>query len=105
MVILTKHSESRLKTRTGVNKKITKKLTAEALTIGLRHSDVTGQLKRYLDKIYLSHRTANNLRIHKQKVFLFNNEILITVLNLPQKFYSTVNKINNKRNGKKYDNN
>lgn len=93
-VRVTPHAKQRVKERVGLSKELSEYVAEKALANGLRHCDVAGSLKRYLDKIYLSHKNASNMRIYNHKVFIFCGEKLITVLNLPQKYFNTVNKIN-----------
>lgn len=90
---ITKHAKTRIVQRCGVNKKSVEAVADKALLSGLTHKDVSGSLARYLDKLYLSHGVANNMRIYGQKVFLFRGSRLITVVNLPARFHKTVNKI------------
>ena len=99
--ILTYHGEDRIMEREGLNKKSVQKIANKALKDGIKHSDTVGSLKRFLDKLYLAHKNANNIRILNRKVYLFHKEfdgrnVLITVINLPYKYHKTVDKIKNK---------
>ena len=96
-VVLTNHAEQRVKDRVGVSKKIADKVTQRALDNGIKHAETTGSLKRYMDKLYLSHRNANNMRIYNRKVYIFDQDVLITVINLPNKYCGTVDKINRRK--------
>lgn len=97
-VKVTHHGQERTKDRIGVSKKIADRVAEKALEQGIKHGDVKmGNLKRYLDGLYLSHRSANNMRIYNHKVFVFNNETLITILNLPNNLCKVVDKMNNKK--------
>ena len=80
---LTKHSISRLKERCGVTKKNAPKVARRAYTKGIKHSQTTGNLHRYLDTLYLSQRNGTNMRIYGDSVFVFREDTLITVINLP----------------------
>jgi hypothetical protein len=93
MAIITNHGEQRVKDRVGVSKKLAEKMADKALEFGIKHDEVAGELKKYLDRIYLSHKVSNNTRIYNQKVYLFNGKKLISVLDLPSKFHKTVDKI------------
>lgn len=94
---VTLHGQQRIKDRVGVSKKIADKIAQKALEKGIKHNEVAGSLKRYLDGLYLLHKNANNIRIYNRKVYLFHNETLITVLNLPSDFFKTIDKIKRKR--------
>lgn len=96
MVIVTHHAEERTK-RVVTSKKKALEIAEEAFGFGIKHEETTGRLRKYLTGLYLQERTANNIRIHHQKVFLFNNNILITILNLPQNLNNSVESIKRKR--------
>lgn len=85
-IIITNHAKKRIKNRLGLNKNVIEKISNEAFKNGLKHSEVKGSFKRYLDKIYLSHENGNNMRIYNQKIFLFHNNILITILDFPSRY-------------------
>lgn len=91
--IVTNHAKQRTKDRLGISKKLADKNANKALRDGLTHADTKGNLKSYLDKIYLKHRTANNLRIYNQKVYIFDESVLITVINLPYTLVKTADKL------------
>lgn len=98
-VIVTTHAKKRAKERLGISKNLTIKLAEKALTYGLTHSDAKGSLKKYCDKIYLSHKKANNIRIYNRKVFVFKDSILITIINLPNNLLNIVDNIQNNMKG------
>ena len=85
-MIITDHAKDRLKERMGLNKKSINRVCILALERGYKHSDFTGSFGKYLDKLYLSHKNANNMRIYNNEVFIFNNETLVTVIDIPQKY-------------------
>ena len=100
--ILTDHAEKRVRDRVGVKKNVVDKVTQKALKNGITHNETAGSLKRYMDKLYLSHKKATNMRIYNRNIYLFDDNILITVINLPNKYHSTVDKINRKKRAR-YD--
>ena len=61
------------------------------------YADTTGQLRRYLDKLYFHDRTANNIRIHGEQVFIFAGEKLITVHPVPRELRHTLAKVRARR--------
>lgn len=99
MAIVTSHGSERMRERMGLNKKSLDEVCNKALSRGIKHGDTSGALRKYLDGIYMSHRHSNNTRIYNHKVFVFNGEILITVLNLPNRFKGQVNNINKRKEG------
>lgn len=94
MAALTAHGKKRSKERCGFGKSATARAAQIALKDGLKHNEVAGSLKRFLDGLYLSHRNADNMRIWNKKVYLFTGELLITILDVPRKYYGTIDKIN-----------
>lgn len=83
---VSRHGASRLRERMGVPKRAIEKLAADALTKGKKHSDFAGSMRRYLDGVFLEHRTANNMRVFAQHLFVFDGDTLITAWMLPSKF-------------------
>ena len=92
-VVVTNHGEQRVKDRLGLSKKLADKISQKALEHGIKHSETKGSLKRYIDALYLKHKKANNIRIYHRKVYLFKEEILITVLNLPNRYSAITDKL------------
>lgn len=103
-VVVTNHAEKRTK-RVVPSKKKAVEIAEEAFEHGIRHEETTGRLKKYLDGLYFLKETANNIRIHHQKVFIFSNNVLITILNLPQNLHDSVEAIKRKRRIEDYNRN
>lgn len=82
----TDHSIDRLHDRMKIPKKSSDRVVQNALDRGHRRTDYTGSIRRYLDKLYLSHnKDADNIIVYSNMVFLFDENVLITVVNLPSK--------------------
>jgi len=81
---VTKHGGQRIRERLGIPKKAVAKLAEKALTEGATHAQFAGRMKRYLDRVFLDHRNANNMRVLNGYLFLFYGENLITCWALPQ---------------------
>lgn len=90
---ITNHSERRFKERTGLSKRLVTKKALEALERGITHAETTGPLRKYYDKLYLDHHTANNIRVMHNMVYIFYFDVLITVFPLPQSLRKTAAKI------------
>ena len=86
MCHVTRHGEQRAIERLGLKKKSVQRMAERALDKGIRHSDTKSSLNRYLTKIYLNYEKANNIRIYGQGIYIFNDEILLTVYDLPNKY-------------------
>ena len=82
-MIVTKHAKQRIKQRCGVSEKSSLRIAKIAYENGLRHSDLTGNLKKYVDGLYFKNKNANQMRLYGDKVYVFHNEKLITVLQIP----------------------
>jgi len=96
-VKVTHHGMQRIKDRVGLSKKIADKLAEKVLCNGIKHCDTKGSIKKFLDALYFSHEKANNIHIYNQKIYLFRNEILITVLDLPSKYINMIEKTKHKK--------
>lgn len=91
-MIITNHAKDRMKERMGANKKSMERMCELALSRGKKHKDFTGSFGRYLNGLYLQHKTANNMRIYNNEVFIFCGETLITVLDIPTKYHKLLKK-------------
>lgn len=97
-MIVTNHAKKRIKERINIPKSSVDRIAKKAIQNGLKHSETTGQLCKFLDKLFLSHRTARNMRVFNQKVFLFSKDmILITVVPLPNNLKKIVDKDNERK--------
>lgn len=97
MTRVTNHAARRTKERLGLPKKLSHKNAANALRYGIRHSDTSGSLNRYISALYWKHETANNVRIYCNNVYIFHGETLITIFPLPQKYRKTAARITSRR--------
>ena len=82
---VTNHAAKRFKQRVGLPKAACQRHAEKAFSEGFSHAEARGSAKRYLDKLFLEHRKANNLRVYGQFVYLFAGTVLVTVINLPRK--------------------
>ncbi len=80
---VTDHACNRIRKRIGVSKKAIRSISNRALERGLAHSQLTGNLKRYVNFLYLKKKTANNIKVYSEKIFIFKGTTLITVFPLP----------------------
>jgi len=90
---ISKHAETRTKSRLGISKKIANKNAQRAWESGLTHSEAKGSLRRYLDYLYLSHGVASNVRVYHHHVYIFTGTNLTTVFQLPQKLEKLADKL------------
>ena len=94
---VTNHAAQRTKERVGIPKRISEKNANKALQLGIRHNETSGSLHKYITALYLKQRTANNVRIYCGNVYIFHDEILITILTLPQKYRKAADRISRKK--------
>jgi len=80
---ITAHAQERAKKRVGLNAHALERVATKALNNGVTHGETSGRLNRYLTKLYLTHEKGNNNRIYGEHIFIFQGNILITVLQLP----------------------
>ena len=92
-IVMTRHGTARVKDRVGGKKSKAQDNASRAFAYGLTHAETKASLKRYLDKLYLSHGTANNLRVYHHNVYVFRGTTLITVLPLPHNLCKTADKL------------
>ena len=92
-MIVTKHAKQRMKERCGLKSKSTERMAAVAYEKGMKHGDLSGNLKKWVDSLYFKNRTANQIRLYGDKAYIFQNEKLITVLQIPQNLLKETNKL------------
>jgi hypothetical protein len=94
VIEITAHGHRRIKQRCG---KSMDRLAQIAFERGLTHSETSGVLGRYIDSLYLYNGTANNIRLYGDKIYVFCNDILVTVLDTPRKYRNIVDKAMRRR--------
>lgn len=81
---VSRHGERRARERVGLPKRAVERNAQRALTEGIGYREATGALRRYLGWLYERYDgNGNNIRIYGDKVWIFHDGILITVLNVP----------------------
>ena len=80
---VTKHANKRIRERCGINKKSCDRVAEKALTQGIPHGRTKGKLNKYITKLYFGGKAANNIRVYGEKVFIFHDDTLITVMQIP----------------------
>lgn len=95
MPIITKHASMRLLQRCGVQKKTQAKVVRRAWSRGVTHSEssIDSNLKRWIDGLYLSHRKPNKILLYGNGAYLFKDDILITVIHIPESLQECVNRL------------
>lgn len=91
MVKVTEHAIQRSKERCGLNKKAAERMAEVAWEKGLTHAECTGKLKKYVTALYFVNKVANRIRIYGEKVYVFGDTKLITILPLPNEYKKLAN--------------
>ena len=82
-VIITKHASKRFKQRRGIPKKSMYKEVFYALTKGKSSDETKGRQKKYFKNIIKSSGQEISTRLFNGFVWIFNNNILITLYPIP----------------------
>ena len=81
---VSKHANRRSRERIGIPKRAVERNARKALAHGLGYAQARGDLKDYIYWLYNRYdRNGNNIKIYNGYVYVFHDEILITVLNVP----------------------
>lgn len=92
-----KHGRQRVKQRVGIKSAAVDGLVERVLAEGVTHAEAGGHLKRYMDKLFLSHGTANQMRVYNEHVYIIREGVLVTVLPLPHSLRRIATSVVNKR--------
>lgn len=82
-IIITEHAFERAKERLGLDRKAFEKLALKAYISGMKHAECKGQLNKFITKLFMQYKTANNTRIYGEVIYLFHGNTLITVYQIP----------------------
>lgn len=85
-MIITNHAKKRIRQRAGIGKKACYRMATNAVERGVNRTQLTGSVRRYLDKLYFSHEDCTDIIVYAGKVFVFVKTILVTVMNLPGQY-------------------
>ncbi len=91
---ITRHARQRLAQRAGVERRNCGREAANAQRFGLRHNVLACGLLGYIVDVLGKHeRDVTAARIFRLKLYIFDHDVLITVLNLPYKFHREVKEL------------
>lgn len=80
---VSKHAEERLKERCGFSKKTCERMAQKAFYEGVTHSQTKGRLNKWVTSLYFRNKSANNIRLYGDKAYIFCDETLVTVIQIP----------------------
>lgn len=96
-ITVTKHAEKRLRERLGLNKKAVQRAAEMAYEKGIKHAETHGNLNKWVTSLYFNNKSANNIRIYNDKAWIFADQNLITVFQIPTSLKKSVEDILNRR--------
>lgn len=86
-VTVSLHAERRLRKRLGVPRRSVRRIAIDAYLNGRKREDVTGLVRRYMDRKFEDYgKNANNMRLHHNRLFMFTDQLLVTVYLLPESY-------------------
>lgn len=97
MIWLTEHAVLRAKQRLKINRNSLRRLSEKAYTKGIKHADTKGTLNKYITSVWAKKKNCNNIRIFGEHLFLFSDNVLVTLYIMPSelkrfvKFYKSKN--------------
>lgn len=97
---VSRHGGRRARERLGLPKSAVMRNAERAMKYGVERQDAYGPFRRYLDAMYFDYGTANNLRVYNRHIYIFCNETLVTVLNIPYKYFDVADVIQRRKKAK-----
>lgn len=92
-MIVTKHAENHIKERCGLGKKSFQRAAEKALTEGIPHSQTKGKLNKWITSLYFNGSKANNIRLYGDKAYIFHDQTLVTVIQIPHSLVKGLKKM------------
>ncbi len=80
---VSKHAEDRLRERCGFNRKTYERMAQKAYDDGITHAQTKGRLNKWVTSLYFRNKNANNIRLYGDKAYIFCDEVLVTVIQIP----------------------
>lgn len=81
---VTNHAYKRGKQRLAWRKCTVQNMALKAFENGIRHTDAHGELKRWINQLYLKKDRKSVIRIYGETVFVFQQTLLITLYQIPR---------------------
>ncbi|MBR0542378.1 MAG: hypothetical protein IJK26_09315 [Clostridia bacterium] len=82
-MILTNNAKKRMKEKCNANKKSLERIAKNAFEKGYTHSQTKGSLNKWITRLWHINPAANNIRIYGDKAYIFCDNRLITVIQIP----------------------
>ena len=100
MAQITNHAKKRAKERAGIGKKDLPRMASKIFREGVTHKECSGELKHWVTAKYYKYNKANNIRLYGRQCYIFSNDTLITVLEIPEHLVGEVARIRKERTAK-----
>lgn len=97
VIVVTNHALKRLSERSGLSKTSGMRMAEKAFIEGIQHRETKGRLNKWVTSLYFVNRKANNIRLYGDKAFIFFDNVLITVLQIPSNLVKEVKRIKDSR--------
>lgn len=94
MITISHHAYHRAKERLGYNPDAFKRLAAQAYCYGISQAEAKGKLRRFIESRCAEH-PGNKPRIYGENIYIFKENCLVTVYQLPADVRASMHKINN----------
>jgi len=99
MITISHHAYHRAKERLGFSPDAFKRLAAQAYCYGVSQSEAKGKLRRFIECRCAEH-PGNTPRIYGENIFIFKENCLVTVYQLPSDIRKSMLKTKTNRNAK-----
>lgn len=80
---VSKHAEQRMRERCGLNKKSIERIAQKAYNKGIKHESTKGRLHKWITGVYFKNTKANNIRLYGDMLYIFCDNVLVTVFQIP----------------------
>lgn len=82
---ISRHAEQRMRERCGLNKKSIERMANKAWENGIKSYETIGNLNKWVTMVYFRRKCANNVRLYGDKAYIFCENVLVTVLQIPHR--------------------
>ena len=91
---ITKHAKTRSKERNGWNDKSTERMIPKVLENGIKHKQTKGNLHKWMTGLYGNYKLkGTDIRLYGDKAYIFVNQSLVTVLQIPANLTRNMDKL------------
>lgn len=97
-IIITRHAYKRAKERLRWKKSVLRRMAQVAFEEGFTHAETKGQLRGFLDKVWLNYKVCNNIRIYGEHVYIFADNRLVTIYRVQTKLIKHVKLLKERTN-------